>query len=85
MKIYPSPITYTDPEWSFTSPDICHTWCCRNVDLALCGEDLTDAGLAEDDDNPCVVCEDLEDGMVDAWGYEICPRGFGICPDWEDE
>jgi hypothetical protein len=48
------------PTTTGTRPDITHVYCC-NPDMALCGEDLSSQHEVDDDDQPCVVCSDLED------------------------
>lgn len=53
--------------------DIVHTCCCLNQDVALCGEDLTDAVWVEEPEVCCVDCE-----LVIVKDIE-CPYGH-TCP-----
>lgn len=52
-----------------------HVACCRDGDVALCGEDVTGLEVVDDIDTPddCVVCDDLN--RVDC--CSVCPRMRG--------
>lgn len=58
-------------------PDVFHTTCCEDDDLALCGLDVSDLPFTDgEDEQNCIVCEDLYLNHP-----SDCPR-FGVCPVW---
>ncbi len=61
-----------DPTPTDLDDELTHVHCCHDENTALCGTDVTDSDWADDDDNECVVCLDLEGG-------HYCPHGF-CCP-----
>jgi hypothetical protein len=48
------------PTTPSTSLDLTHVYCC-NPDLALCGEDVSNTPEVDQDEQLCMVCEDLEE------------------------
>lgn len=63
--------------------DLDHLFCCCSPDLALCGTDISDEPVCEDDedqDNPCVVCVDLEAAICSRCGFGLSgPCACGRC------
>jgi len=59
--------TQTAPAPAATVPaaddDLCHLYCECNIDLSLCGLDISDATRNPDPDESreCIVCNDLDD------------------------
>lgn len=52
--------TAPDPHAANTSDDnLTHDVCEHDLDTALCGSDVTDAPLVDNDDDQCIVCADL--------------------------
>jgi len=50
-----------EPRQSSSDDDLDHLYCC-DPNRALCGSDLTDSPeLADDEDENCVVCIDLDE------------------------
>ena len=55
---------------------VCHTMCCADEDVALCGEDVAESEVVDETDtsDDCVVCIDLVHA-VDVCA--VCPRMRG--------
>jgi hypothetical protein len=47
-----------------------HIYCC-SPEVSLCGLDISQHPVIDEDENLCVVCEDLEDGPC------TCPQSAG--------
>ena len=58
---------------------VTHVYCCDDIDLALCGTDITDDVLDEESPTSCVVCADLDDTMdaLDSCAT-VCPKRAAV-------
>jgi hypothetical protein len=56
--------------------ELVHYHCCTNPAVALCGSDLSDSDLTDNEIN-CVVCDDLCHGS-----YWFCPVA-PVCETWQ--
>jgi hypothetical protein len=61
MTIFGSEYAEADLEALGHDNDLIHIMCCKNRDVALCGDDITGSPVLEDGeyDDDCVVCDYL--------------------------
>ena len=64
----PTPTVFDD--------NLTHIVCCHDDDTSLCGKDVTDDPFVDDEDDTCVVCDDLKGGVY-------CPHGY-CCPIYDE-
>lgn len=84
MTVQPDADPAATPPGGDEGIELFHIMCCADENLGLCGIDLTDVPVVEscpEDDQDCVVCEDISPVVGEGTKCPGCPttmQGSGV-------